>query len=177
MNLPRIIPSPVVPLLVTLVIGAAALQGQEDVPAPAQAIMRQALPPELTTLFPIGREFLGVSIPSYREQDLHSVMKAATIVRVDDQFLDLQDLVIYIYNSEGEKETTISMDAAKYDLTIGELTSETPAKVEQPQFTMTGDKMVFDTHTQVSRLVGNVVVTIPDAGDLVTDFGLPATGK
>ena len=36
--------------------------------------------------------------------------------------------------------------------------------------------MVFDTRSQVSRLVGNVRVIVPDAGKLTPDFGFPVPG-
>lgn len=148
---------------------------QEPV-AQAQAVVQGALPSEITSLFPIGREFKGVALPSYEDERLKSVMNADSIVRIDEQYLDLENLIITIYNAADEPETTIQMDEALYDLVIGELTSKTPARIEQPRFTMTGEKMVFDTRSQVSRLVGNVRVIVPDAGDLAPDFGFPVPG-
>ena len=109
----------------------------------ASSLMQNALSEEMTKLFPSGREFKGGSIPSYEKTRLQSVMHAETILRVDDRFLDLTNLVIEVYNGAGEPETTISMEKAAYDLTSGVLTSKTPSKIEQDRFTMTGDKMTF----------------------------------
>jgi hypothetical protein len=134
------------------------------------------LPPELTKLFPIGRVFKGVAIPSYTEDRLKSVMRAKTVVRVDEQFLDLTDLVISIYNEQGEPETYISMDEATFDLVSQQLVSKTPAKIEQEKFTMTGDKMTFETQTRVSRMEGNVRVIIPDAQVLTSEMGVSTPG-
>ena len=142
----------------------------------AEGALRGALPAEVASLFPIGREFKGVALPSYEEDRLKSVMNADTIIRIDEQYLDLDNLVITIYNTDGEPETTIQMDEALYDIVIGELTSKTPARIDQPKFTMTGEKMTFDTRSQVSRLVGNVRVVVPDAGNLAPDFGFPVPG-
>jgi hypothetical protein len=139
--------------------------------------LKGGIPTEISSAFPIGREFVGVSIPSYEDEQLKSVMRADSIIRIDDRFLDLVNLVISVYNSEGEHETTISMDEAAYDLTTQELASKTPAKIEQPKFTMTGDKMTFDTQSQVSKLVGNVEVIIPDAGNLFPTPGFPVPGR
>ncbi|MEM9018468.1 MAG: LPS export ABC transporter periplasmic protein LptC, partial [Verrucomicrobiota bacterium] len=62
------------------------------------------------------------------------------------------------------------------DLVIGELTSKTPARIEQPKFVMTGDKMIFDTRTQVSRLIGNVRVVVPDASGFAAGAGFSLPG-
>lgn len=141
----------------------------------AEEAVQRALPEELTKHFPIGREFKGVSIPSYEGDRLKSVMNADTVVRVDDQFLDLVNLVVHVYNGQGEPETTISMDEAAYDLIAGELASKTPSKIEQPRFTMTGEKMIYQTESQVARLVGNVRVIVPDASNMAPDFGFPGS--
>lgn len=141
----------------------------------AEAAVKSALPTELTQHFPIGREFKGVAIPSYDGDRLKSVMNADSVTRVDEQFLDLMNLVVHVYNSEGKPETTITMDEAAYDLVAGELASKTPSRIEQPRFTMTGDKMIYQTESQVARMVGNVVVIVPDAKDMAPDFGFPGT--
>ncbi len=140
------------------------------------SLMKSMLPPELTKLFPIGRVFKGVAIPSYTDDRLKSVMRAVTMVRVDEQFLDLTNLVISIYNEEGEPETYISMDEALFDLVSQQLISQTPAKIEQKKFTMTGDKMTFETQSRVSRMEGNVRVIIPDAKDFTSQMGLTVPG-
>ncbi len=140
----------------------------------AEEAVKGALPAELTASFPIGRVFKGVAIPSYTDDALKSVMTADSVIRVDEQYLDLVNLVVHVYNSQGEPETTISMDEASYDLVIGELASKTPSRIEQPRFTMTGDKMTFQADTQIARLIGNVKVIVPDAGDLAPGFGVPA---
>lgn len=139
----------------------------------AEAAVRSALPSELTQHFPIDREFKGVAIPSYEGNRLKSVMNADSVTRVDEQFLDLVNLVVQVYNSEGKPETTITMDEAAYDLVAGELASKTPSKIEQPRFTMTGDKMIYQTESQVARMVGNVVVIVPDAKGMAPGFGFP----
>lgn len=141
----------------------------------AEVAVKSALPTELTQHFPIGREFKGVAIPSYDGDRLKSVMNADSVTRVDEQYLDLMNLVVLVYNSEGKPETTITMEEAAYDLVAGELASKTPSKIEQPRFTMTGDKMIYQTESQVARMVGNVVVIVPDAKDMAPDFGFPGT--
>jgi hypothetical protein len=139
----------------------------------AEEAVKGALPDELTASFPIGRVFTGVAIPSYTDDVLKSVMTADSVVRVDEQYLDLVNLIVHVYNNAGEPETTISMDEASYDLVIGELASKTPSRIAQPRFTMTGDKMTFQADAQVARLIGNVKVVVPDIGELAPGFGIP----
>lgn len=149
--------------------------------AKAGEAVKSALPPELTDRMPIGREFKGVAIPSYTGDKLKSVMTADTVVRADERHLDLFNLVVKVYNSEGKPDTTISMEEAVYDLVVGELSSKTPSTIKQPRFTMTGDKMLFLTDSRVARMVGNVRLLVPDAGKLAPDLGMPgakpANGK
>jgi hypothetical protein len=139
----------------------------------AEKAVKGAMPAELTENFPIGRTFKGVAIPSYTDDALKSVMTADSVVRVDEQYLDLVNLIVHVYNGKGEPETTISMDKASYDLVIGELASKTPSRIEQPRFTMTGDKMTFQSGSQIARLIGNVKLVVPDVGDLAPGFGVP----
>tara|TARA_R110002096_G_scaffold196404_3_gene379258 strand:+ start:1470 stop:2015 length:546 start_codon:yes stop_codon:yes gene_type:complete len=160
--------------LIAILTMGTKVQGAPDA---VNKVMQTALPPELTAMFPVGREFKGVAIPSYTDEELKSVMRAATMIRVDERFLDLTDLVVLIYNSSGEPETTISMDEAAYDLNTGQLRSKTPSKIEQARFTMTGDIMTFDSQTHLSRLEGNVRVVVLDAGNFGASFGIPTSNR
>ncbi len=172
----------VLAILFAALFAATAQEAQQDGKArrkgqraakPAEEVVKSALPPQLTDHMPVGREFKGVSIPSYTNDRLKSVMTADSVVRVDEQFLDLFNLVVHVHDAEGKPETTISMDEAAYDLAAGELRSKTPSTIEQPRFTMTGDTMIFQTDSQVARLDGNVRLVVPDAGQIAPDFGLP----
>ncbi len=172
-------------LLALFVVALGSAPAQEDQPEgkgrrkgpraakPAEEAVKSALPSELTDHMPVGREFRGVAIPSYTNDKLKSVLTADSVTRVDEQFLDLVNLVVHVHNAEGKPETTISMDEAAYDLVSGELRSKTPSTIEQPRFTMTGDTMTFQTGSQVARLVGNVRLVVPDAGQIAPGFGLP----
>ncbi len=150
----------------------AASAGTVSAEGKAGEMLKTALPPEIASLFPIGREFKGLSIPTYSSDDqIKAVMRADLVIRVDEQFIDFLNLTVHVYNSRGEPETTITMPEAAYDILIGELASKTASRIEQPRFTVTGDKMIFETRSQISRLVGNVKLVIPDVGELAPDMG------
>ncbi len=147
----------------------------ERAKAKPEEVVKASLPTQLTDHMPVGRVFRRVVIPSYTHDKLKSVMTADSITRIDEQYLDLLQLVIFVHNAEGQAETTVSMDEAVYDLQSGELRSKTPSTIEQPRFTMTGETMIFDTDTQVARLVGDVRLVVPDAGQMAPNLAFPGT--
>jgi lipopolysaccharide export system protein LptC len=84
---------------------------------------------------------------------------------------------VQVYNAEGKPETTISMAEASYDLTLGELASKTPSRIEQPRFTMTGDKLTYQSESRIATMNGKVRLVVPDVGGLATGLGFPGSGK
>lgn len=167
----RTFPGPAVALATVLLLTQT---GANETGALANSALQTALPPELAEMFPIGREFKGVTIPSYEGDVLKMVLTAKLMKRVTQEKLDLFDMVVTVYSGSGESrsETKIHMEEAEYLLMEGRLVSRTPAFVEQPQFTMRGEQMIFDTSTQKTRMVGGVQVTIPDASAFSPDFGI-----
>ncbi len=149
-------------------------EGKEQSTSLAESVVNSALPPELAEMFPIGREFKGVSIPSYTEDVLKSVMTASLVKRVSEEYLDLSDLVVKVYSGEGEgekrTETIIRMAEAEYHLLDGRLISKTKSYIVQPEFTMEGKQMIFETSTQNMKMIGDVLVIVPDAGNFTPDF-------
>lgn len=126
----------------------------------AQTAMRKALPQDMAEIFPIGRVFKGVAIPSYGDEDLESVMNSDIVKRISEDFVNFTNLVIIFYNSVGKPETSIQMDKAQYNLVTGILTSKSPANIEQEKFTMRGDQMTFEVDSHFTQLIGNVRMLI-----------------
>lgn len=133
--------------------------------------VQAAMPVELMAMMPLGREFKGVVIPSYSGNTIKSVLRADTVVRVNDEYLDLTNLTITVYSASGTPETVISMDLAAYYLARSEMVSKTPATIEQKQMTMSGDVMTFDTQSQSSTLKGNVKVVVNNVGRMAPEKG------
>jgi lipopolysaccharide export system protein LptC len=143
---------------------------------PSVVAAPQAIPKEMASLFPIGRTFNGVKIPSYTDDVLKTILEADTITRVDQTYLDLTKLVIKVYNPKGGIESTVKMDEARYHLVTGQLLSKTPARVDHEKFVMTGNRMGYDTASDVSTMTGNVKVVIPKAREFTGNFGMNAMG-
>lgn len=137
----------------------------------------RAIPKEMESLFPIGRTFRGVKIPSYSDNNLQMVLEAEEITRVDAIYLDLNNVLIKTYSSDGSVETRIVMKEARYHMVTGKLFSKTPAEVKHEKFTMTGEQMSFDTVEEVSTMEGDVRVVIPKASEFTGGFGLPDAGN
>lgn len=150
---------------------------EPDQKTTVETVVATALPSGLTENFPVGRMFHGVMIPSYTDDVLKSVMRADTVVRVDETYLDLTNLTVQVYNAKGKPETTISMAEASYDLALGELASKTPSRIEQPRFTMTGQKLIYQSASRLAIMKGNVRLVVPDVGGLIPEGGIPGTGK
>lgn len=127
------------------------------------------IPKEMAEYFPIGRTFNGVKIPSYSNEELRSILEAATVTRVDDVHLKLTKLIVKAYNSEGEVISTVKMDKANYSLLTNQLLSETPAKISHEKFVMTGDQLGYDTTREVSTMKGNVKTVVQNV-KILPDF-------
>ncbi len=126
---------------------------------------------DLTEFLPVGRTLKGVLIPSYGAAgQLESILDSKTVTRIDEKFLRLTDMTIttiaHQENHTEVKESVIFMKSALYDLAGGILKSETPATVETPKFRLTGDRLSYDAQNDITRVTENVVITIPEAGDI-----------
>lgn len=154
--------------LTALVAGAIA--------TPSHSAPR-AISQEMESLFPIGRTFRGVKIPSYSDNNLQMVLEAEEITRVDAIYLDLNNVLIKTYSSDGSVETRIVMKEARYHMVTGKLFSKTPAEVKHEKFTMTGEQMSFDTVEEMSTMEGDVRVVIPKATEFTGGFGIPDPGN
>ena len=134
------------------------------------------IPKDVAALFPMGRVFTGVKIPSYSDDDLKSVLEADTITRLNRAFLKLTNVVIKVYNTDGELESTVKMKVARYNLARQELQSTTPARIDHEKFVMTGNRIGFDTKNDVTRLKGNVRVVVPKATQFTGNLGRKVFG-
>lgn len=118
-------------------------------------------PPAIGALFPIGRKFRGVKIPSYSGDILNSVVTADTMVRVDDEHMEMNALVITLFGDADGDDTIITTQRGVYDLKSESLTSRSKAYItREGQFDMVGDRMIFNGATQEGRLIGNVQMKI-----------------
>lgn len=126
----------------------------------------------LERMFPVGRIVYGVRIPSYSGDYLTSVVTSETMKRVDQEHVDMEDLVIYVY-SGGQPDSEIRMDKAIYDMEEDKLTSRrTPPEILHSRFTMVGDKLTFDREARTGHMTGNVKMTIFNVDSFLPEAGV-----
>jgi hypothetical protein len=123
------------------------------------------IPPGMAEMFPVGRVFEGVRIPSYSGDGLSSVIHSQYMKRSDDEHLEMEMLEIVIYNA-GVADTRILTDRAIFDTVAKTLRSTTAAKIVQEQVEMRGDRLLFDSVSRTGHLSGNVKTLIFNADQL-----------
>lgn len=119
------------------------------------------IPPGMSALFPVGRVFQGVRIPSYSGDTLGSVIHSQFMKRADDEHLEMETLEIVVYQA-GKAATRILTDRAIFDIATKTLRSTTSARIIQDQFEMKGDRLLFDSQSRIGHLSGHVKTVIQD---------------
>jgi len=117
----------------------------------------------IANFIPLGQEQRDVRFPSFDRGRMASVIDAKTMKRLDDERLEMTTMVITTYDETGDKEMTVSMPAAIYNLASGVLASDKRSKVERADFEIEGDAMLFDTGSQHGKMTGNVRMIIHDS--------------
>jgi hypothetical protein len=132
------------------------------------------IPPGMAALFPVGRVFQGVRIPSYSGDTLGSVIHSQYMKRADDEHLEMETLEIVVFQG-GKASTRILTDRAIFDITTKTLRSTTSARIIQDQFEMKGDRLLFDSQSRIGHLSGHVKTVIHDPEALQTKTQDPVT--
>jgi hypothetical protein len=138
---------------------------QTAAPEGEEPLEEGGIPPGMAELFPVGRVFEGVRIPSYSGDGLSSVIHSQYMKRSDDEHLEMEMLEIVIYNA-GVADTRILTDRAIFDTVAKTLRSTTAAKIVQEQVEMRGDRLLFDSVSRTGHLSGNVKTLIFNADQL-----------
>lgn len=120
---------------------------------------------EAFQLFPVGKPWTGVRVPKYNEKDeLVSLMDSRLLTRENEELLKLDDLTVVMFKKDGSVNMRLKTMQGIFNVKTGKLRSRSPANIEHAKFNMRGDRMEFDTETQVGKLNGNVVMEIFDTG-------------
>jgi len=120
---------------------------------------------EAFQMFPVGKPWTGVRVPKYNErEELVSLMDSKTLTRENEEVLKLNGLTVVMFKGEGELSLRLKTREGLFNVRTGKLRSRSQADIEHTKFVMKGDRMEFDTETQMGKLNGNVVMEIFDAG-------------
>ncbi len=114
-------------------------------------------------MLPLGHINRDVKIPSFRDGNPSSFIRAATMTRVDEKRMDMERLDIRMYGETEERDLRIMMPTAIYHMETEVLSSEDRSRVSRKDFDLQGDTLIFDTHTQQGKMTGHIHMIIHDA--------------
>ena len=128
----------------------------------------------LSVPLPIGQESKGIKIPQFNlAGQVLSQLLMGKVVRVDDEFLKIQELKLDFFDEGGKNEFRIDMPASLFSTRTRIITSEEPVFIHHRDFDLTGAKLEFNTATRKGRLLGPVTMKIRDL-DQVSGKDSPA---
>lgn len=144
----------------------AVVPAQDRAPAPGAADISGGKSDEeskglqivMGRLIPEGKPILNATIPDLVKGVLKTLVKAASITRLDDDTLRMVAMEIEMYNDEGEPDLSISMETATFDMPTGVLESDRPTQLSNDQFDLWGESFLYDSKTRQGKLFGHVTM-------------------
>lgn len=116
-------------------------------------------------MIPAGFVNRGVVIPSFdRQGRKSSEMRADTVVRLDEQCLRAESVVIDLLARDSGQNMKVTLPEAFFYLQDRILRSDSRSTVTRADFETSGDSMVFDSRTSVGSMTGHVRTLIFDTG-------------
>ncbi len=116
-------------------------------------------------VLPLGQKNRDVKIPSFRDGNPSSFVRAASMTRLDDEKMDMERLDIRMYGDTEEKDLRIMLPTATYDMATEVLSSEDRSRISRKDFDLQGDTLIFDTRTQQGKMTGHIhmIIRNPDS--------------
>lgn len=161
-------------LFASLVFAGVAW-GQPAAVTPVPEKSPKSLRP-LSVPLPIGQKAREIKIPQFNlTGQILSQLLAGQVQRVDDEFLQIKELKLDLYDDSGVSEFRIDMPASMFSTKTRVITSEDPVFIHHRDFDLTGSKLEFDTASRKGRLMGPVTMKIRDVERITTkDAPVPA---
>ncbi len=131
--------------------------GATPSPSPAATKGDGSLPIPL----PLGKPGLNVRVPDTDAAGkLLSLLMAQKATRLDDDRIKLEGMHMDFNQSDGKQDFHIVMPASILNLKTHLIASDDPVEISTQQFTLTGEKMEFNTVEREGRLIGRVHMVI-----------------
>lgn len=115
---------------------------------------------EALAAIPEGVESHGVVKPSFSDGVLSSLIKAATVVKVSEDRLNMSDMTLSLKGKIAAEDVNVELISASYHLPTRVLTSEEHTVVRRSDFVIEGDSLIYDTAKSVGQMTGNVTMII-----------------
>lgn len=141
---------------------ALAAMGAEPKATPSKrAGKAKSAPAPASIPLPIGQEARGLVLPDYDlEGRLRARFEAATAKRIDENRIQFTGLKMTTYTPENTPDLAIDMPASTLELNSRVITSQERTTVTRADFSISGDRMRFDTAGRKGSLAGNVKMVI-----------------
>jgi hypothetical protein len=124
----------------------------EPTPQPAPS----AAPEDFQLPVPVGMPVNGIKVPHYNADGrLELVLEAEKAQKTDETTVEFDKLKLEALDDEGRK-IFVELPRAKLNLETRILTGDESALIRREDFTVTGDRIEFNTQSRFGTLRGNI---------------------
>ena len=143
------------PRIFLLAIGLAVLSLRaEPTPAPTSGEKELELP------VPVGIPVNGIKVPHYNSDgELELVLEAETAQKIDEQNVSFTNLKLEAHDDE-DRKIFVDLPQAVLNLDTRILTGDQTVHIRREDFTISGDRIEFNTKTRFGTLKGNISMVI-----------------
>ncbi len=121
---------------------------------------------------PIGQEAKGLVLPDFDpEGKLRSRFEAGTAKRVDADRILFTSLKMTTFTPEETPDLSIDMPRSTLHMGTRVISTDERTTITRRDFSISGDKMTFDTNSRQGTLVGNVKMVITDSSEFMNKPG------
>ena len=121
---------------------------------------------------PIGQEAKGLVLPDFdADGKLRARFEAGTAKRVDADRILFSSLKMTTFTPEEQPDLSIDMPQSTLHMGTRVISSDQRTTITRRDFSISGDKMQFDTNSRQGTLVGNVKMVITDTSELMNKPG------
>ena len=153
-----------------LTVAEAQTPGPKEKAGKREGKKRAAAPAGIP--LPIGQEAKGLVLPDFdAEGNLRARFEAGTAKRIDADRILFTSLKMTTFTPENTPDLSIDMPESTLHMGTRVISSERRTTITRTDFSISGDKMTFDTNSRQGTLVGNVKMVITDTSSLVDKPG------
>jgi lipopolysaccharide export system protein LptC len=136
-----------------LVFGLALLPLQAE---PASQPSPSPKEEELQVPIPVGIPVNGIKVPHYNpEGELELVLEADSAQKTDEANVEFTNLKLEAHDDE-DRKIFVELPQAVLNLDTRVLTGEKSVNIRREDFTISGDRIEFNTKTRFGTLRGNI---------------------
>ena len=151
-------------------LASAQSPAPKDKPGRGERKKKAAAPAGIP--LPIGQEAKGLVLPDFdAEGKLRARFEAGIAKRVDADRIQFSSLKMTTFTPEEQPDLSIDMPRSTLHMGTRVISSDERTTITRRDFSISGDKMQFDTNSRQGTLVGNVKMVIQDTSELLDKPG------